>query len=66
MIAACSYFAAASNHLPVDETDARQRRIEARIEVAVVATSVEIRISVRIGLLFPSVGLVGRSQWVFV
>ena len=54
MIAACSYLVAASNHLPV-EMDARHRCMDARSEVAVSTTSLEIKISLRIGRL-PSVG----------
>ena len=54
LIAACSYLVAASNHLPV-EMDARHRCMDARSEVAVSTTSLEIKISLRIGRL-PSVG----------
>lgn len=50
LIAACSYLVAASNHLPV-EMDARHRCMDARSEVAVSTTSLEIKISLRMGLV---------------
>ena len=50
MIAACSHLVAASNHVPV-EMDARHPCMDTRREVVVSTTSLEITISLRIGLV---------------